>query len=361
MSVYRKNQKENIIKNMLDLWDNLKNSPYPIVLYGMGNGADKIIKVLEEKSIKYCGVFSSDGFQKKGKTFHGFPVLTLGDFEKIYQKLTVLMCFGSARSEVIENVKRIKEKHIFYAPDVPLYGNILFDNSFYNLHKKAHDEVYSLLADDISKKVFNNTIKYKLSGKVDYLFDCETSIDEAYLNILKLNSSEIYLDLGAYRGDTVFEFIDRTNNSYNEIIAVEPDIKTFNKLSAATSNINNLTLINACISNECKKGLFNMNGSRGSNLGVGGKEIDFLSTDSIIGEKEVTYIKVDIEGAEGDFIKGARNTIKNHKPKMMISCYHRSDDLINIPKAVLNIRSDYKIYMRHFPSLPAWDTVYYFI
>lgn len=346
---------------MTDLWDNLKKAPYPIVLYGMGNGADKIIKVLEEKKIKYNGVFSSDGFQRKGKTFHGFPVLSLKDFEEKYGRLTVLMCFGSARKEVIENVKAIKEKHDFFAPDVPIYGDILFDNSFYEKTKNEHNEIYNMLIDSTSKKVFENTVKYKLSGDVDYLFSAETPIDEAYNNILKLKHNETYLDLGAYRGDTVFEFIDRTDGNYTEIIAVEPDIKTFNKLSLACTDIKNLTLINAPISDECKKDYFSMNGSRGSNKDGNGQLVEYRTADSIVGEKQVSYIKVDIEGAECDFINGAVNTIKNNKPKMMISCYHRSDDLINIPKAVFNIRNDYKLYMRHFPSLPAWDTVYFFV
>ena len=64
---------------------------------------------------------------------------------------------------------------------------------------------------------------------------------------------------------------------------------------------------------------------------------------------------------EANAIKGAKDTILRHKPKMIISCYHRSEDLIEIPKRVTGIRGDYEIYMRHFPSLPAWDTCFYFI
>jgi hypothetical protein len=70
---------------------------------------------------------------------------------------------------------------------------------------------------------------------------------------------------------------------------------------------------------------------------------------------------MDIEGEELSAIKGAENTIKAYKPKMLISCYHKSEDLLEIPKAVLSIRNDYKVYMRHFPSVPAWDTVFYFV
>jgi len=346
---------------MMDLWDNLKETDSNIVLYGMGNGADKIIKVLEKNNIEYKGVFASDGFQKTGKTFHGFPILKLSDLEEQFDDLTILMCFGSARSEVIENVNKIKTKHKFFAPDVPVYGDVLFDNRFYNENKESHDKIYNLLADDISKKTFENTVKYKLSGNVDYLFSCETPIDETYKSILKLTDNETYLDLGAYTGDTVKEFLSFVS-SYNKILAVEPDKKTFVKLRKNTNELENIVLFNNVISDKCGEFPFAMNGSRGSNSGKDyNTTAEFITVDEIAKNEKITYIKADVEGAELQFINGAERTIKELKPKMQIACYHRSEDLISIPNAVLSIRNDYKVYMRHFSSLPAWDTVYYFI
>ena len=70
---------------------------------------------------------------------------------------------------------------------------------------------------------------------------------------------------------------------------------------------------------------------------------------------------MDLEGEELKAIKGAQNTILNSKPKMLISCYHRTEDFLTIPEAVLKIRDDYKLYMRHFSAVPAWDTNFYFV
>ena len=70
---------------------------------------------------------------------------------------------------------------------------------------------------------------------------------------------------------------------------------------------------------------------------------------------------MDVEGEEVATIKGGSQTILNCKPKMLISAYHRTDDFITIPKAVFDIRDDYKLYIRHFKYLPAWDTNFYFI
>ncbi|MBO4468388.1 MAG: FkbM family methyltransferase, partial [Clostridia bacterium] len=101
--------------------------------------------------------------------------------------------------------------------------------------------------------------------------------------------------------------------------------------------------------------------SRGSIAEGGGMEIPYITADDIIKDNDITYIKADVEGAECSFINGAKNIIRSKKPEMMISCYHRSDDLYTIPEAVLNLRDDYKVYIRHFPSIPAWDTVYLFV
>ena len=70
---------------------------------------------------------------------------------------------------------------------------------------------------------------------------------------------------------------------------------------------------------------------------------------------------MDVEGEELSAIRGAEDTIFKSKPKMLISAYHRTDDFLKIPNAVLNIRDDYKIYLRHYPYLPAWDTNFYFV
>jgi hypothetical protein len=58
-----------------DLWQYLSESEKHIVMYGMGNGADKILKVCEAKGIEVCDFFASDGFVR-GHSFHGKKVLS---------------------------------------------------------------------------------------------------------------------------------------------------------------------------------------------------------------------------------------------------------------------------------------------
>ena len=340
-----------------ELWQYLKTAQKPIVLYGMGNGADKIIEVLNSYNIDFKGVFASDGFQRN-KLFHGHKIESYSSLKEKYGDMIVLLCFGSALPDVMQNILKIASEQELYAPDVPVIAGKTFTLEYYLKNKKDLDRIYSLLADDVSKKTFENIINYKLSGKIHYLTDCEVSPDEPYQNFFKLSDNETFLDLGAYNGDTVLEFALKVN-SYKKIVAVEPDKKTFRKLTANTEHLKNISLINACVSNKCGTINFAMSAGRNSSISKDGTPTECISVDSL--NLEPTYIKMDVEGEEVAAISGAKNTILKSKPKMLISAYHRTDDFLTIPKAVLDIRDDYKIYLRHYPYLPAWDTNFYFV
>ena len=201
---------------MVELWQYLLKTKKPIWLYGMGDGADKIINLLEKYDIKITGVFASDQFVRY-QNFRGFTVVSYAEAKKISPEMIVLVCFGTSRSEVLENIDRIAAEQELFAPDVPVIGGGYYNLNYAAEHKNELNAVYARLADEQSKKVFENAVMYKLTGKIDYLFECETPIDEIYQNILKFDKDEVYFDLGAYRGDTVEEFLSVCKD-YKKII-----------------------------------------------------------------------------------------------------------------------------------------------
>lgn len=381
---------------MRDLWLHLKQTDKPIALYGMGNGADKVLDRLEQLGIEAKGVFASDGFVRKKKLFRGFEVKTYGELKEQFPEMIVLVCFGTSLPDVLERIKFIAAEQELYVPDVAVIGGGIFDLEYATAHREELEEVYARLADEKSKQVFENLVKYKITGKPAYLFECETSPDEAYKNVLKLGGNEVYADLGAYNGDTVAEFL-RHVNSYERIYAVEPDRKSFAKLKANTAGLQNVFCINKGISDaparlefamragrnsalsektDAKKASSHLNANpqalslsfgNGSGNGAqaerGTKTVitEFDSLDGILCGNRVSFINFDVEGQEERALDGARKSIVAHKPKMLVSCYHRFDDLITLPDKVFSIRGDYSLFIRHYPYLPAWDTAYYFV
>ena len=342
---------------MTDIWTKFKSETKPILLYGTGNGADKILNELDRINIKISGVFASSGFVRD-RYFRGFKVLSLEKAEEEFGDFIALFSFGSNRPEVIENIKLIMSRHTLLAPEVPVCGGEIFNLEYARRHADELIRVYNLLADEQSKKVFEQTVLFKLDGDITRLFSCETDEDEAFAGILQLQGGDSFLDLGAYSGDTVLDFVERTV-SFSHITAVEPDKKSFLKLCANTAHLE-IERINSAIGKECGDMPFTLKSSRGSVSG-GEETVECKSIDDLSADKKFDYIKFDVEGSELEAIIGGEKTIKKDKPKMLISAYHKSDDYFAIPLQVLSLRPDYKVYMRHYPYVPAWDTNFYFV
>lgn len=346
-----------------DLWTHLKTTDKPIALYGTGDGADKIINKLKLDGTfsKVKGIFASSGFVRE-RYFYDFRVESYESCHERLGDMIVLMCFGSFRSDVIENAKRIASECEFYAPDVPVYGTNIFDTTFYEENKSKIDHVTSLLADELSVKTMRNTVTNKLTGDILPLEACETT-EEEINSLFTLEVGSTYVDLGAYNGDTISKYTS-VFPGIETIHAVEPDKRNFRKLKANTEELStkiSITYHNAVIGDKVGTTFLDDNKGRGVHEGSSGIETEATTVDAILNGSKADFIKFDVEGNELIAIEGAKNTIATYKPAMNIACYHRSEDIFTIPLKVLEINPDYKVYMRHLPHIPGWDTEFIFV
>ncbi len=338
-----------------DIYDYLKNTDKPIIIYGMGNGADKVISQLERRSITVSGISASDDFVR-GQSFHNLIVRRISDFEKEYEEFIIIIAFGTSLPDVMKHIFTLSRRHTVFAVDVPVYGDNVWTKEFYRENIEDIERAYDLLADQKSRYVYENIIKYKLSGRLDYLRSCYSSKDEVFSDILRLGKNESYLDLGAYRGDTVDEFLYYAGGSYSHITALEPDRKTFAKLKSHISDMKNVRIFRMGIWSEDRDMSFEESLGRGSNIGqVGGSDLAVTKIDTLYAVRRVSYIKMDVEGSERQAIIGGINTIKRDKPKLNIAAYHRSEDIFSLPLIINSIEPGYKLYMRQHPYIPAWD------
>ena len=102
-----------------DMWQMLRESTKPIVMYGMGNGADKILAVFWEKGIDVADFFASDGFVRH-QQFHGKTVMSYTEICEKYDDFVVVVSFGSSLPDVLSNIYRINAERELYIPDVPV-------------------------------------------------------------------------------------------------------------------------------------------------------------------------------------------------------------------------------------------------
>ncbi|MBE6584633.1 MAG: FkbM family methyltransferase [Ruminococcaceae bacterium] len=352
-----------------DLWSHLSATDKKIVIYGMGNGADKILSVLDERGIRVCDFFASDGFVR-GHTFHGKRVLSYSEVKEKYgaQNMIVLLSFASSLTDVLANIYKIAEECELYAPDVPVCGTELFDGEFYRDNAEKIARVRDLLADDESKRVYDSVIAYKLSGSVTHLKDTHSSFDAALRDVLGASDFEYAVDLGAYNGDTVRE-LSGVAPRLKRVIAFEPDKRNFKKLGeyAAREQRFEIELCNVAAWSMRDTLVFDGGGSRNSTLispdsmtvGKAQKtvEVNANSPDNIIGDRRVDYIKYDVEGAEKEAILGSFKTIARQTPALCVSLYHRSGDIFELPLMIHQAFPQYRFYIRRRQYVPAWDTM----
>lgn len=351
---------ENIFNNLTSVWTRLKTDNKPVVLYGMGDGADKVLRAFEHFGIKASAVMASNDFVR-GQSFHGFKVKKLSEVEEEYGDFNIALCFASQLDDVMNTIKSVAAKHTTLVPSVPVFGENLFDDNFITENREEIETAYSLLSDGLSKKVYENVLKFYYTGELSLLDEITTDKNEAFNNILRLGNNEVYVDLGAYNGDTIDEFLHYCSGSYRKIIAFEPNPKNFAKLQAHCENLRNIDLWQLGAYNRNTVLTFNNKAGRNSAIAENGTETRVTCVDSILCGISASYVKADVEGADFETLLGMKNTLQNFKPKLNFAAYHRFEDIFRLPILINRINPEYKIFLRHHPYIPAWDTNLYCI
>lgn len=156
-----------------DVWQRLQSCNKPVVVYGMGDGAVKILQVMQRYGIRPAAMFASDDFAR-GNSFMGYTVGKLRDVQAVYDDFIIVLAFAVRDLPTIERIRALSQQYELVAPDVPVAGVELFNMEFVRRHEQDFLQVEQLLADEQSRKVLHDMVNFKLSGKLEYLFDCET-------------------------------------------------------------------------------------------------------------------------------------------------------------------------------------------
>ena len=344
-----------------DLWKYLATQKEKkVVMYGMGNGADKILSVCERYGIEVCDFFASDGFVR-GHSFHSKTVLSYSAMKEKYgaENVIVLLSFASSLQDVLETIYTVASECELYAPDVPVCGDNLFCEEFYNENKAKFDKVREMLADDESKRIFDLTVYYKLSGDIKYLREAENEKDEVYLSLLNARSIKCAVDAGAYNGDTARE-LALYADGLEKVIALEPDRRNFRKLSEYAEGETRFEVIpiQKAAWNESCELIYDASGNRNAGVNPNGKKTQNIfadSVDNIKGYDHIDYIKYDVEGSEKQALEGSSKTIHSDLPRLLVSAYHRSEDIFELPLMIKAMQPAYKLYLRRYRYVPAWD------
>lgn len=178
-----------------------------------------------------------------------------------------------------------------------------------------------------------------------------------------LGGYEVFIDGGVLDGSTSVDFAKWTNGQYEKIYMFEANSMNENRIlkTMKKNNIQNYELILKGLSDRSGDISFDDSLEGASRIiSSGGRLIEVINIDKAI-KGSVSFIKMDIEGAESAALVGAEQTIKKCKPRLAISVYHKADDFVSIPLLLSKMNPQYQFALRHYTSyvtetvLYAWE------
>ena len=186
--------------------------------------------------------------------------------------------------------------------------------------------------------------------------------DGQYFDMFSPGHKEIFIDGGAYNGDTIFEFLAWNKGKEYKVYSFEPikGIYEYIENRVRNNHIKNVKVLNYAAWHK-KEELFFMDmvdGSRVMRSGREGVPVNGERIDDIVNAEGATFIKLDVEGAEIEALQGASETIQKCHPKLAICIYHKSTDILDLGKYILSLNPEYKMAIRHY-TLTNCETVLY--
>lgn len=338
-----------------------------VYIFGVGKLGQRIFDFLSSTEIKVKG-FIDNNTEKQKTIFNNLPVSsTIGinvnsiiyiasatHYNSIYKQLLDLG-YTKLLSHSQANILFLSEPNF----PVEMYQENLTEDLFSN--KDKYFQVFDLLEDEESKRVFNGIINYRLTLNQTYINSIHTHIEKEYFDssVIQLKEDEVYFDVGGFDGDSAEHFIIHVNKKYKSVHIFEPDLALINKAKERLKTFKDVVYNQLGIYDKKTVLHFDVTGGLdGIISNQGAIEIETTTIDEY--QCEPTYIKFDVEGVEIEAINGAINTIKNNKPKLTIASYHYPKHIWEIPLLVKKINPTYKLKLRHYTD-SVFDSIFYFI
>ncbi len=362
MNIYEISGLQNEFEKFLDLY---KRQVRDVVLFGGGQGAEWAMRLLAQYDIYPKKIVDKTGTgTKNGVEIIGYERL-LEEFAD--RKLYIIISAPRYEEEILSKVRCDFTEEDIFCFECELYYSYIKDIGSYRvwLQENQSDlmKVYHKLSDELSRKTLENVLKGRISGKLQYFKDVYVNNQYFAEDIIKLGENETFCDVGAYTGDTVEQIVEITDGKYHQIYCFEPDVKCCEILHKNTRQYKEIYIIEKGAWN--KKEILYIHEDAGHGASAVGEKGDYTieldCVDDCIPETEkVSFIKMDIEGAELNALQGCKRIIKEYMPTLAICVYHKNEDFVNIPNYILSLVPEYKLYLRHH-NISGTETVLYAI
>ena len=321
-----------------------------VVLYGAGSAGRELFECLQLHKIK-VSCFCDKNSNLIGESLYDLDIISVDELMCDYKDSVIVVASNNFKYEISSelkdrgflNVSFIKDnKKLFYYLQIYKWHYQLA-----TLNENKVNLAYELLEDDKSRALFVKRIALLTSyadyalfneyisefsnveqvNKLDFSVSDIVENFESYLyfnnDILQVSDNDILLDAGAFDGDSALEFVnacDRTNVNYKHVYCIEADIDNYEKLVKNIQYYENISCVNIGLWSKKTRLKFatsnnmfvtesrivddSVEMNQGSNRSDGDIYINTESIDELFLDKGVSFIKMDIEGAETEALKG---------------------------------------------------------
>ncbi|MGC8490162.1 MAG: FkbM family methyltransferase [Syntrophobacteraceae bacterium] len=368
----------------------------PIVLYGTGSLGKDILMTLRNCGIHPVCYCNSDP-SRCGGEYCGLPVISLDELIATHRNSCIVITTQTYAASVIKNLidygfdRKLIIWNKMFDMATSLYFSFTNQSNLASLrsrpshalidsliqNEKKVSTVYTLLADQKSRDLFISKLTLLVANHniklfTDYLMSFSEPIATFGLipfpvlgpenffyftnDVLALQQGETYLDVGAFDGDSVLEFVKACRNqnvTYNHIFAFEPDPKNFDELEKNSIELDNISCHRLGVFSQ--SGILRFESSdiavapTASGISDGGDiEIKVISVDEFLDGRKITLLKMDPPGnIIPKALIGSHKTINAFRPRLVLGAYHSFEAIFDVPMMVHDILPEYNLYLRH--------------
>lgn len=348
-----------------------------LVLFGAGGLGKKTLAGLRRVGIEPLA-FADNNPALWGKDIDGVQVLSLEDAARKFGKsaaFVVTIWKGEAVDTMAERQKQLTdlncEKVIPFSYLYWKYDSVFLPHYAFDMPHKVFEQseevekAFSLWGNEASRQEYIAQLRWRMFMDFDGL--PRPVVQEIYFpnDLTSFLPNEIFVDCGAYDGDTIRSLLRIIDPYAGNIFAFEPDPENFRRLDEYVSTLDHgmkeiVKIYPFAVGSHKSKVRFEASGTEASSVGSGNIEVNCVPLDEILSDQRPTYIKMDIEGSELQALSGAQHIIKKNLPVLAICAYHSQDHLWKIPALIHSFSDQYRFFLRPH-LLEVWDLVCYAI
>lgn len=377
------NKLQNILENtdgtkgMIAECINIVKKSESIIIFGAGVGGAELYKLLKKNNLSHKIIGWSDNNSMKFNKKYMEERLTIIAPEKLTKQVgvnTTIIIASSAYDKIMQQLLSYgyKQEQI-YLYNFAFMDLDYTDKEFVWDHIEDFQRAYCKMSDLKSRNIFTNILNYKITKDDKFLYYLNSYVDDEKLQyfpkelILPIEG-EILLDVGAYIGDTLECFDNIYEKKWEHYYGLEADKIVYEKLLKFVENSGfkeKVTIFNSAAWDEETTLFFSENAGSSKMGGQQDKEnmleVKANRIDKILKNKKISYVKMDIEGAEYNALMGMKEIIKKYKPILAVCVYHLRDDFYRLTDLIEEILpNEYIYYMRQYRFTPT-ETVCYAI